>query len=114
MLNGRVFEVAAFGAGFATLTFSVPATRMSSDEIWAVTWLLLTNTVVRFVPFHCTAEPVTKFEPLTVNVNAGPPRVAVVGTMSVIAGGGGGPVVPPPPPHAARISSASETTARDA
>jgi hypothetical protein len=44
-----------------------------------VTWLLLTNAVVRLLPFHCTTEVATKFEPFTVSVKPACPTTIVEG-----------------------------------
>ena len=64
----------------------------------------MTSVVGRALPFHCTAAPDTKFDPFTVRVNAGPPRVAALGDRAVIVGVGLGTtpelLLPLPPPHA--------------
>jgi hypothetical protein len=54
----------------------------------AVTFMELTNVVVRGLPFHCTTELLTKLVPLTVNVNAPEPALAVVGEIDVVVGTG--------------------------
>ena len=59
---------------------------MSLAGIAAVNWEALTNVVVRFDPFHLTVEPETKFVPLTVKVNAGPPAGTVLGLRLVSTG----------------------------
>lgn len=51
--------------------------------------MLLTNVVVRGVPFNDTTAPETNPEPFKVNVNAGPPDVTVDGERLVITGAGG-------------------------
>jgi hypothetical protein len=61
---------------------------MSAAVIAAVTCVLLTNVVVRLEPFHMTEDVLTKFEPLTVSVNAAPPTVALGGVRLVIEGVG--------------------------
>jgi hypothetical protein len=38
------------------------------------------------MPFHLTVEVDTKFEPLTVKVNAGPPALAALGLMLLSTG----------------------------
>jgi hypothetical protein len=95
-------EVPPPGAGLATVTFAVPAVAMSLDEIVAVIWLALTKLVVRLLPFHCTVDPCTKPEPLTVRVNPGPPAIELDGATEVPIGPGllmentRGAEVPPP------------------
>ena len=44
--------------------------------------------MVRGLPFHCTTEEGTKFEPLTVKVNAAVPTITELGLREVIAGAG--------------------------
>jgi len=48
----------------------------------------LTKVVVRAEPFHSTVAPFTKFVPLTVKVNAGPPTPALFGESEVRPGAG--------------------------
>ena len=81
-------EVPPPGAGFTTVTGTVPAVPMSAAPIDAVSCAELTNVVVRAAPFHCTTAPDTKLLPLTVSVNAGPPAVALLGTSDVSVGTG--------------------------
>ena len=64
-----VGEVPPPGAGLTTVTEDVPADAMSVAGIVAVSCAAFTNTVVRFDPFHCTCEVLTKFEPFTVKIN---------------------------------------------
>src|SRR4030095_9495748 len=71
--------------GFTTVTCAVPAALMSPAGIAAVSWVALTNVVVRAAPFHCTTEPETKLLPFTVSVNARPPAVALFGESEVSA-----------------------------
>jgi hypothetical protein len=81
-----------------------PAARMSAALICAVSWVALTNAVVRGLPLKATTEPEkgvggagggteglfalpeTKFEPFTVSVNAAPLGLAVAGLRLVISG----------------------------
>ena len=76
------------GAGLTTVTESVPAEARSLAGIDAVSWLLLTSVVVRLEPFTWTTDPLTKFVPFTVSVNAGPPTVVEFGEMLVSEGTG--------------------------
>ena len=80
-----VVNVSAFERlppGLTTVTGAVPAPAMSVAGIAAVSWLALTNVVVRVVPFHRTVAPLTKFAPVTVKVNAGPPAGAELGASA--------------------------------
>ena len=109
MSNVSELEGPPPGPGLTTATFSVPATEMSSAEICAVTCWAFTNVVCRALPFHCTDEPDIKFEPSTLNVNADPPRVAVLGEIFEMAGTGLDTGEPPPPqPKLPTTSMASE------
>jgi len=83
-VNVRAFDV--LPPGFATVTLAVPVEAMSLAGIAAVNWEALTNVVVRFAPFHLTAELETKFVPSTVNVKAGPPAVKVLGFRLISTG----------------------------
>src|SRR5207302_10332826 len=66
------------GAGLKTVTGAVPAVAMSAAEITAVSCVAEAYVVVRLAPFHRTTEAVTKFVPVTVSVNCGPPATAEV------------------------------------
>ena len=81
-------EVPPPGVGLKTVTLAVPAVAMSVARIAAVSWVVLTNVVVRSVPFHLTTELEIKFVPLTVRVKAVPPAVADVGLRLVVVGTG--------------------------
>ena len=65
-----------------------PTAATSLTRICAVTWVALTNAVVRAAPLNWTTEVLLKFVPLTVNVNAGSPAVLLGGDNVVIAGTG--------------------------
>jgi len=93
------------GAGFVTVTGNDPAVAMSAAEMAAVNCVPLTTVVVFAAPLKLTTEFATKFVPVTVNVNAAPPAVPLVGAMEVNVGTGFGAleilntkfaVVPPP------------------
>src|SRR6267143_2550975 len=95
-------EVPPPGVEVTTVTEAVPVVAMSAAVIAAVSWMALTNVVVRAAPFHCTVLPLTKPLPLTVSVKAAPPAVALVGDTDVSVGAGlfsenaCAAVVPPP------------------
>jgi hypothetical protein len=79
-------EVPPPGAGFSTVTRAVPPDAMSAAVIAAVNWVEETYVVVRFDPFHCTTEPLTKPLPFTVSVNPVPPAVVEDGLRPVVVG----------------------------
>ena len=76
------------GVGFVTDTLKVPAVAMSATVIAAVTWVAFTNVVALLFPLKLTTAPETKFVPLTVNVNAAPPTVALLGERDIMEGTG--------------------------
>jgi hypothetical protein len=76
------------GAGVNTVTEAVPAVAISVAVIAAVNWVAETYVVVRFDPFHCTTEPLTKLLPLTVSMKAEPPAFADEGLRPLVAGTG--------------------------
>src|ERR1700722_6996767 len=76
------------GPGLATLTLSEPCVAISAAGIGAVSCVALINVVVRGDPFQLTCVPRTKFVPVTVSVNAGPPTTALDGDNCVMAGSG--------------------------
>src|SRR5947208_1911870 len=76
------------GVGENTVTEAVPAGRTSEVGIAACNWVPLTNVVVRAPPFQRTTDPLTKFVPFTVSVNAPPPAVVLVGDSEVTVGTG--------------------------
>jgi hypothetical protein len=69
-----------------TVTLAVPAVAMSVAVIVAFNWVALTYVVVRLDPFHCTTEPVEKFDPVTVRAPPAPPAVVLVGDSELMAG----------------------------
>jgi hypothetical protein len=89
----RAFEVPPPGAGFTTVTDTVPAWAMSAAVMAAVSWVPLTTVVVRLAPFHCTAALETKFAPVTIRVKASPPAVVLAGASALSAGTGFADVV---------------------
>ena len=88
LLTVRVcaFDVPPPGAGFVTVIGNVPAEAISAALIEAVTWVELTNVVVRAEPLKFTTEFETKFVPFAVSVNAAAPAVTLVGEMLVVVG----------------------------
>src|SRR5262245_11589569 len=89
MVNGRAFD--RLPSGLATVTWAVPAAAMSAAVIAAVSWVALPNVVARLLPFHRTLVPLTKFEPVTVSVNPGPPACAELGVRDPRLGPDGEP-----------------------
>jgi hypothetical protein len=81
-------EVPPPGAALNTRTSAAPAVAMSLAVIAAASSVLLTKVVGRFDPFHLTIESLTKFEPLTERVKAGPPASAELGLREVTPGTG--------------------------
>jgi hypothetical protein len=76
------------GAGLNTFICALPAVAISLAGIDPVNCVLLTSVVVRLEPFHCNADVLRKFVPVTVSVNAAPPTVALAGLRLVIEGAG--------------------------
>jgi hypothetical protein len=93
ILKFTEFDVPPPGAGFVTAIAGVPALATSAAKIAAVNCAALTNVVVLGLPPKFTTDALTKFEPLTVNVNVPEPAVTPVGESEVIAGTGFDPAV---------------------
>ncbi|MBP1595379.1 MAG: hypothetical protein H6Q05_756 [Acidobacteria bacterium] len=72
--------------GLATVTCATPAGPMSDAGMLACNWLTPKKVVVRDTPFHRTADPAAKFNPLTVSLNAAPPAFTCAGFRSAITG----------------------------
>ena len=97
------FEVPPPGAGFVTVTFTLPAAAISAAGTVAMICVLVTEegVIAGFAP-KFTVAPLTKPVPVRVSVNAGPPVVALVGERDARTGGGfvianvTDPLVPPP------------------
>ena len=87
IVNDTAFDVPP-GAGFVTVTVAVPAAAISAAVIAAVSWVALTNVVVLAAPLNFTTDVDTNPVPFTVNVNAAPPAVALVGEIEVSVGAG--------------------------
>ena len=56
MVNVCDPDVPPPGVGLKTVTPAVPVAAMSLARIWARSWMLLTNVVVRSVPFQRTTD----------------------------------------------------------
>ena len=65
--------------GIWTETCTRPTLVRSEAGTGAVSWLLLTKSVVRGTPFHRISAPVVKPDPLAVIVKLCPPAYAVLG-----------------------------------
>src|SRR5204863_9190581 len=87
-VNVCAAEVPPPGAGVTTVTCGVPAVARSEAGIAAVSWVALTNVVVRAAPLQRTLEPLTKLLPVTVRVKAAPPTLALEGESDVSVGAG--------------------------
>lgn len=74
------------GAGFTTVIVAAPPAEISDAVTAAVNCVALTKVVVSDVVLNFTTEPLTKFVPFNVNVNAAPPVIADVGESVVIVG----------------------------
>jgi hypothetical protein len=88
MLNVFAADVPPPGVGVNTVTEALPVAAMSLARIWAWSLVLLTNVVVRLLPFQRTTDEATKFVPVAVSVNAPLPTAAVVGRIELRVGTG--------------------------
>jgi len=85
-VTGLILNVSALEAvlpGFTTVTLALPAFAIRLPGTAAVNCVPFTKLVESAEPFHCTDEPETKPEPLTVSVNGEPPAVAPFGLSEV-------------------------------
>jgi hypothetical protein len=82
VVKGTALETGA-PEGLATAIEAVPAVATSAARMAAVSWVALTKVVVRAAPLKLTTAPLTKFEPLTVKVNAAEPAAVVDGASAV-------------------------------
>src|SRR5579859_5636132 len=112
MLKTSAWDVPPPGAGLVTVTRAVPGTAISDAEMAAVSWVELTNAVVRMLPFQFTTELLTKFVPFTTRLNAGSPAVAFAGVVEVNVGRGfdGSGFLPPQPSLKATDNTTPSTT----
>src|SRR6202021_615648 len=88
IVNVAAPDVPPPGAGFVTVTFTVPPVAICAAVIAAVNCVEPTNVVVAAEPLRFTVAPFTNAVPLTVSVNAAPPAAALVGERMEIVGGG--------------------------
>ena len=88
IVNVLAAEVPPPGVGLNTVTKAVPAVAMSAAVICAWSWVLLTNVVIRFVPFQRITDVMAKFDPVAVSVKAAPPATTLVGLIEVSVGAG--------------------------
>ena len=72
--------------GFVTVTGIAPGRVSRLAGTCAVSCVVLPKVVASAASPRLTVEPDTKFVPVTVSVNAGPPCVAVDGEIDVIVG----------------------------
>src|ERR1700751_1267679 len=89
IVNCAALDAPPFGLGFTTVTLTVaPAALLTTSDAGtcAVSCVLPRNVVVSAVPFHSITEPVTKFDPVAVSVNAGLPAGIVVGEIEASTG----------------------------
>jgi hypothetical protein len=85
-VTGLILNVSALEAvlpGFTTVTLALPTLAIRLPGTVAVNCVPFTKLVESGEPFHCTAAPETKLEPLTVRVNVGPPAVVPFGLSEV-------------------------------
>src|SRR5882724_458453 len=88
MVNVCAVDAPPPGVGVNTVTDALPAFAISLAEIAAWSCVLLTNVVVRLLPFQRTTDDPTKFVPIAVSVNAASPATALVGEIDVSVGAG--------------------------
>ena len=93
IVNVCAFDVPPPGAGVKTVTVALPCAAISAAVMFARNSVADMSEVVRFAPFQRTVEPLTKFVPFTVNVNAALPAAVEVGESPVVTGTGAGVVV---------------------
>jgi hypothetical protein len=84
-----VLEAPPPGLGLNTVTEAVLAVPMSEERMLAVNCELLTNLVVRALPFQFTTDLDTKPVPFTVSVNPAPPGATASGTRGWLISGMG-------------------------
>ena len=80
------FDVPPPGGGLKTVIGTVPTTEVSSTGINTKSLVVLSKVVGRLLPFHCTTELGTKFEPSTVRVTFAVPTPTNVGEIELNCG----------------------------
>ena len=91
LLAGLMVKVCAFETWPSPLraaTEAEPGVEMSDAGMLAVTWVALTNVVVRAAPFQSTDVPGAKLLPVAVSVKPGPTAVAAFGVIALTVGPG--------------------------
>src|SRR5436190_288154 len=86
MVSVTGVDVVPEHVGFTTVIAAVPALAMRMAGTVAVSCVKETYVVANAVPFQLTVDVETKFVPVTVNVNCGPPGATQVGSMELIVG----------------------------
>ena len=82
------FDAPPPGVGLFTKTAGVPTVATSAAVIAVVNCVELTNVVSLFVPAKLMNAPLTKFVPVTVNVNPAEPAAILVGDSALTVGTG--------------------------
>jgi len=72
--------------GLVTVTATVAGVAMADAGIAVVSWFAVMKVVVCFAPFQLMDASEAKLLPLTVNMNPGPPELAVFGTSCITTG----------------------------
>ena len=91
-LDAAIVKVFAFDTSvvvlskLATFTTALPAVAISEVPISTSNWDDERKVVPRTLPFHCTVDVESKFEPLTTNIKSAPPAFTVLGPSAVICG----------------------------
>src|SRR5207237_728186 len=88
MVNVSALDVPRPGERWIGVAWAVPAAAMSPAAMAAVSCVADTCVVARAAPFQRTTELGTRFVPVTVSVNAGPPATAEDGLSPVAVGTG--------------------------
>jgi hypothetical protein len=83
---GNVIALVVPPHGLTTVTEAVPELAILLAGTVAVSCVEETNVVVSAAPFQFTVEVETKFVPVTVNVNCGPPVEAQAGASELMVG----------------------------